>query len=98
MTPLGNRLGKGWKAKCQNLFVGKAVILKSISRQDLISSKLHAAVDRASVDYSDIIWLKPTKEEIEKARDYVLKQSQIETYEVFVNHYVRELRRELGIK
>lgn len=98
VTPLGSRLEKGWKKKCEDLFVGKAIILKSISRQDLISSKLHATVDRASVDYSDIIWLKPTKNEIEVAREYVLNQSDLETYEVFVNSYVKELMNELGIK
>lgn len=97
VTPLGNRLGKGWKKKCEDLFVGVAVILKSISRQDLISSKLHATVDRASIDYHDILWLKPTKEEIEIARQYVLKQDQTETYEVFVNHYVKELLNELKL-
>lgn len=98
VTPLGTRLGKGWKSKCQTLFQGGAVTLKAISRQDLISSKLHAAVDRQAVDYTDIIWLKPTKQELEIAKKYTLKQGKVETYEVFVKHYVLELMNELGIK
>ena len=98
VTPLGARLGKGWKNKCQTLFQGSAVTLMTISRQDLISSKLHAAVDRQAVDYTDIIWLKPTKQELDIAKAYTLKQGTIETYEVWVNHYVQELMNELGIK
>lgn len=98
VTPLGARLGKDWKSKCQTLFQGNAVTLKAISRQDLISSKLHAAVDRQAVDYMDILWLKPTKQELEIAKKYTLKQGKVETYEVFVNHYIRELMNELGIK
>lgn len=35
---------------------------------------------------------------IEVAKKYALKQGKVETYEVFVNHYVRELMSELGIK
>jgi len=98
VTPLGGRLSKGWKSKCQVLFEGDGVVLKAISRQDLISSKLHAAVDRASIDFSDILWLRPTKEELAKAKEYTLKQGTVETYEVFVNHYIQELMNELGIK
>lgn len=91
-------MSKGWKSKCQILFQGSAITLKTISRQDLISSKLHAAVDRQAVDYTDIIWLKPNKQELEVAKAYALKQGEIENYEVFVNHYVQELMNELEIK
>ncbi len=98
VTPLGARLSKGWKSNCQKLFEGNVVTLKSLSRQDLISSKFHAAIERQSIDYNDILWLKPTKQELNAAKEYALKQGQTETYEVFVNHYVQELMNELGIK
>jgi len=71
----------------------------SISRQDLISSKLHAAVDRQAQDMDDLIFLKPDLEEIEIAAKYALKQGLaqgIETYEVFLDHYVKALKKDLG--
>ena len=97
VTPLGDRLGIRWKSKCIILYKGKNLILKSISRQDLISSKLHAAIDRTRKDFDDLLWLKPSLTEIENAKKYVLKQSKIETYEIFVNAYVKELKNALGL-
>lgn len=95
-SPLGKRLGKNWKSKCTVLFQGNAITLKCISRQDLISSKLHAAVDRRSKDYKDIIWLKPSLAELESAKSYTLKQSKIETYEIWVNGILAEIKKDLG--
>ncbi|MCM0606006.1 MAG: hypothetical protein KA715_07935 [Xanthomonadaceae bacterium] len=96
VSPLGKRLGKNWKSKCNIIFKGNAVTLKSISRQDLINSKLHAAVDRRSKDYNDILWLKPTLSELEFAKKYTLKQSEAETFEVWVNGYISEIKKDLG--
>lgn len=98
VAPLGDRLGKGWKKKCQTIFQGRAVTLKCISRQDLINSKLHAAVDRKAKDYSDLIWLSPTAKEIELARQYAIRQGTTETYHFFVDAYVQELKVDLGIR
>jgi len=94
--PLGNRLGKNWKSQCNTLYQGKAVTLKSISRQDLINSKFHATVERYGKDYQDLLWLKPSLEELEAAKQYTLKQGAAETYEVFVNHYFQELKKDLA--
>lgn len=98
VTPLGDRLGKGWKKKCTTLFQGDAVTLKVISRQDLINSKVHAAVDRQSADYTDVLWLKPSLKELGLAKEYTLKQNYEETYERFVNYYIQELKNDLGLK
>ena len=46
VSTLSQRLGKGWKKKTVILFEGKAITLMGLNRQDLISSKLHAAIDR----------------------------------------------------
>lgn len=68
-----------------------------LNRQDLISSKLHAAIDRKGEDYDDLLFLKPSVDEIEVAREYVLKQkSDLETSEVFINAWIRELKNDLG--
>lgn len=96
VSPLGKRLGKNWKSKCTVVFKGKSILLKCISRQDLINSKLHATVDRQSADYNDILWLKPTLKELEVAKAYTIKQNNSETYKVFVNGYISEIKKDLG--
>jgi hypothetical protein len=97
VSSLSRRLGKGWKRKAVVLFEGKAITLMGLNRQDLISSKLHAAIDRKGEDYEDLLFLKPSIAEIEIARKYVLKQkSDVETSEVFINAWVKELRNDLG--
>ncbi|HLE01566.1 MAG TPA: DUF6036 family nucleotidyltransferase [Bdellovibrionota bacterium] len=97
VNPIIERLPVNWEDHLVTLFTGKAVTVKSISRQDLICAKLHAAVDRKGLDFSDVIDLKPTAAEIEVARQYCLKQAQTETYEVWVNGYVNLLKKDLGV-
>ena len=97
VASLGTRLGKGWKSKCSVIYKGKAVTLKCISRQDLINLKLHATVARKGKDYEDILWLKPTRKELQIAKDYTLKQDDADTFAVFVNGYVAEIMKDLGI-
>jgi hypothetical protein len=97
VASLGQRLEKNWKSKCTTLFTGKAITLKSISRQDLINSKLHATVDRHSQDYKDLLWLRPTQKELILARAYTVKQNPAETYSVFVDAYISELKKDLKI-
>lgn len=97
VSSLGKRLAKGWKKKTVVLFEGEAITLMGLNRQDLISSKLHAAIDRKGEDYDDLLFLKPSVDEIELAREYVLKQkSDLETSEVFINAWIRELKNDLG--
>lgn len=97
VSSLGKRLAKGWKKKTVVLFDGEAITLMGLNRQDLISSKLHAAIDRKGEDYDDLLFLKPSNDEIEVAREYVLKQKiDLETSEVFINAWIRELKNDLG--
>jgi hypothetical protein len=97
VSSLGKRLARGWKKKAIVLFDGSAVTLMGLDRQDLISSKLHAAIDRKGEDYQDLLFLKPTIAEIEIARNYVIKQkSDLETSEIFINAWIRELKNDLG--
>jgi hypothetical protein len=97
VSSLSQRLGRGWKKKTVVLFEGKAITLMGLNRQDLISSKLHAAIDRKGEDYEDLLFLKPSIPEIELAHKYVLKQkSDMQTSEVFIHAWVKELKRDLG--
>jgi len=97
VNPIIERLPKDWQDHLVTLFTGKAVTIKSISRQDLVSAKLHAAVDRRARDYSDLVDLKPTAPEIALATQYCLKQAPNDNYEVWVNGFVRMLKKDLGI-
>ncbi len=98
VSSLNGRLTKGWKKNTISLFKGKAIHLLGLHRQDLINTKLHAAIDRMGEDYADLLFLKPTRQEIEAAQIYVSKQKKdIETAEIFINAWVKELKNDLGI-
>jgi len=96
--PLGKRLGRGWKKKTVVLFKGKALTLMGLDRQDLINAKLHAAIDRRGEDYDDLLFLKPNLKELKLAETYVLHlKKDLETAEVFVRQWVKELKHDLGL-
>jgi Nucleotidyltransferase of unknown function (DUF6036) len=97
VSPLSKRLGKGWKKKTVLLFKGHAITLMGLSRQNLISSKLHAAIDRKGEDYEDLLFLKPNLAEINIAQNYVLNQkNDMKTSEIFIDAWVKELKNDLG--
>lgn len=98
VTPLAERLSSDWMCHCIQVFTASHLSVYSISRQDLINAKLHAAVDRYAQDYNDLIDIRPTEQELETAREYTLKQGDTETYGVFVNGIVKSLRKDLGFK
>ncbi len=94
-----SRLSSDWMETSTKIFNGSNLVIFALSRQNLINSKLHAAVDRHAEDYDDLISLAPSINEIEVAQIYTLKQSgKIETYEVFVKALVKTLKEELGLK
>jgi hypothetical protein len=67
-------LDKDWKSRAELYFAGKHLRVWLLGRKDMLALKLAAAVDRGEPDYSDIIKLKPTKEEwafaLEWAKQY----------------------------
>jgi hypothetical protein len=97
VNSLIERLPKDWEDHLVTVYTGQAITVRSISRQDMINAKLHAAIDRRAADFDDLIHLKPSSVEIENARVYCLKQTPTETYEVWVNGYVKLLKKELNL-
>lgn len=92
------RLPEDWRETSVEIFKESNLTVLALSRQNLINSKIHAAVDRHAEDYDDLLKLKPTKVELQIAKEYTLKQAgQVETYEVFVNGIIKTLIEELGI-
>lgn len=53
----------GWEKRVGNAFTGKALIVNSISREDLLQSKFYAFIDRG-FDFEDLISLRPTRKEV----------------------------------
>jgi hypothetical protein len=99
VSPILERLPADWKKNCTEVFSASHLVIHSLSRQDLINSKLHAAIDRHAQDYDDLALLAPTVEELAKAKKYALKQQEgMETYEVFVDAVLTQLKKDLGIR
>ena len=97
VSPIVERLPADWQDHLIVVYTGKAITITSISRQDLINSKLHAAIERRTVDYADLIGLKPIVSELEIASQYALNQASNENYELWVSGYIRQLKADLGL-
>jgi hypothetical protein len=95
--PIIERLPEEWEDHLIVVYSGKAVTIRTLSRQDLISAKLHAAIERRAADYADLIDLKPTLAEIDLADAYCLRQGTNETYANLVRGYARQLKKDLGL-
>lgn len=60
---LGEVLPAGWRERVQPIFEGRALILSTLGRPDLLKSKLFALCDRGT-DLPDCVALAPTAEEL----------------------------------
>ncbi len=105
VNPIIERLPLNWQRTATLVFHGKCLTVYSLSRQNLINSKLHACVERRSSDYLDLIALAPRLSELEKARAYCHKQHSANrtkgesnaTYRIWVNGFINLLKKELGL-
>lgn len=53
------------------IFKGESLTLYTLSRLNLLRTKLYACADRA-IDYQDCVAMAPTKEELEACKEWVL--------------------------
>ncbi len=81
-----------WEANCSKVYDGHALQVFALGRKDLIKSKLWAACDRMD-DIPDIIALKPTQEELQEARSWVLQVDASEVWPQIVESCLKELER-----
>ncbi len=96
VSPIADRLEKNWKKKCVGVFAGDHLVVFSLSRQDLINSKLHAATSRHGEDINDLVELSPTPLEFQRAKEYTLKvMEDLKTAEVFISGIIQVVKREL---
>lgn len=64
-------LPDGWRSRTQVIFQGEALTFITLSRLDLLKTKLDAMVHRGR-DLDDVIAMKPTDQELEDSIDWVL--------------------------
>ncbi len=91
VAPIGKKLGRGWKKNTTLLFSKSHLKIKGLSRQDLISTKLSALIGRNTPrDEEDILWIKPTKQELKVAREYVLKFNTDPIAKVVIDAFIKD--------
>jgi len=88
---------KDWAKRTQPLFKGKALDLSTLGRGDLLKDKLWGYCDARSHDKTALLNLKPTKEELLQASDWVKKARPKEPlWPGLVEDKVEELLKVLG--
>ncbi len=63
-----------WELRTQVIFEGSFLVVKSLGRRDLLATKLQGLCDRDENDLEDILFLKPTVQEIESLRTWLLQR------------------------
>lgn len=88
-------LPEGWRSRTQVIFKGKALTFLTLSRLDLLKTKLDAMVHRGR-DMDDVIAMKPTEEELKDSIDWVLNVDGGEYWPEMVHNAFTELRKRLN--
>jgi hypothetical protein len=92
---LGDILPAGWRERVQPIFEGRAVLLSTLGRPDLLKSKLFALCDRGT-DLPDRIALAPTVAELSACRPWLELQDGNEAWPAHVQATLDDLARRLG--
>lgn len=92
---LAGELPAGWEARAVTTFQGTHLHIKSIGRIDLIFTKLYATVDRVD-DLDDLVRLKPTLEELDRAMEWVLQRDASEIWPRIAKEALAVIKGKLG--
>lgn len=84
-----------WQLRVSTIYRGKAIILHTLGRPDLLRTKLFAFCDR-DIDLPDCIALKPTLEELEECFPWVSERDASPQWPKNVYIHFEELKKELG--
>ena len=88
-------LEPGWKSRSTLIYNGEALRIYSLSRQDMLNTKLWAACDRIE-DIQDIIQMKPTEAELNKAKEWTLRCDASEIWPKIVEQCLAHIKEKLG--
>lgn len=94
-SSLTDILPTGWDNRLVDSFVGEALHLKTLSRSDLLKTKLFAYCDRGT-DLADCIAMAPTEEELNEALQWVIDQDANELWPKHVEQTFVDLKQRLG--
>lgn len=92
---LGSVLPAGWLERAQLAFEGRALVLSTLGRADLLKTKLFALCDRGT-DFADCIAMAPTAQEIAEALPWVAFQDANPDWPAHVTATLSDLQRRLG--
>lgn len=88
-------LPREWEARLRPVFVGDALVLRTLGRADLLKTKLFALCDRGQ-DIGDCLALAPTVEELREALAWVQDQDANAMWPEHVEATLADLGRRLG--
>jgi hypothetical protein len=91
---LGDVLPVGWRDRVQRIFEGRALVLSTLGRSDLLKSKLFALCDRGT-DLLDCVGLAPTAEELAECLPWLALQDGNEEWPAHVRATLTDLARRL---
>lgn len=89
------RLLPGWRARLERVFEGQALVLQTLGRLDLLSTKLFALCDRGT-DFADCVALAPSPGELEATLPWLEQQDGNEQWPEHVRETLAGLARSLG--
>lgn len=87
-------LPKNWKSDLRVIFKGDALTLKTLSRINLLKTKLFAYCDR-QLDESDCIALSPSENELTEAMTWVKEQDTNPDWPMHVEEMINELKKKI---
>lgn len=89
-------LPEGWRSDLQKIFEGKALMLWTLGRINLLRTKLYAYADR-EIDYQDCMALKPTIVELDECKEWVLAGDISELWPDRVEYIFQKLKKDLKL-
>lgn len=88
-------LPAGWRARLSRIFDGRALVLDTLGRSDLLKSKLFALCDRG-IDLADCMALAPTASELDECMPWLVLQDGNELWPEHVRATLATLGGRLG--
>lgn len=92
---LGEILPAGWQLRLQRAFEGRALVLRTLGRADLLKTKLFALCDRGT-DLPDCVALAPSADELDEAMPWLAEQDANTEWPAHVRATLADLTRRLG--
>jgi hypothetical protein len=92
---LKSDLESGWFLRTQIIFNGRAILFRTLSRIDLLKSKLFAYCDR-DLDFQDCLKMKPTLEELNECYKWVSERDGNPGWSKNVESHFNNIKKELG--